>query len=256
MHEYWGNHREVVAAVSKKHYPSVIFFLHLCWDVNLWSFFWWEFSENHRMHQTKTDHLSFSPLSHSCNIQYGVTHQYDILMKLILFCFTHNKRNRTHCVTSCIVCCVALLSGMLRDVIHWRGADCGNQKVAAGLWGVSLKIGWEMLHFRHSTTFGLDPDSHKKRQWNAGAPETANIWNPLSGCVNRQSVSERGDIMVCYPHVHSSQIAMWDWDGSGILSSYVYAYGSDEFIKASASKCWFVSALLWAVNLFGYVCLF
>lgn len=100
---------------------------------------------------------------------------------------------------SCIVCCVALLSGMLRDVIRWCGADCGDQKVAAGLWGVSLKIGWEMLPFPHSTAFSLDPDSHKKRQWNAGAPETANIWNPLSGCVNRQTVSEPGDIMVCYP---------------------------------------------------------
>lgn len=63
---------------------------------------------------------------------------------------------------SCIVCCVALLSGMLRDVIRWCGADCGDQKVAAGLWGVSLKIGWEMLPFPHSTTFSLDPDSHKK----------------------------------------------------------------------------------------------
>lgn len=55
--------------------------------------------------------------------------------------------------------------------------------------------------------------------------------------------------MVCYPHVHFSQIAMWDWedrDNSGILSSYIYAYGSDEFIKA----------LLWTVSLFGYVCLF
>lgn len=45
-------------------------------------------------------------------------------------------------------------------------------------------------------------------------------------------------------------------NNNGGWLSCVYAYDSEEFVKASPSKCRFVAALLWSVKTYGYVRLF